>query len=65
MFRKKKSLSVSTANPDYSNVLLFKVESVKATVNTTPPKIYDHILVKRKKKMVRDMINYLILHNYP
>ncbi|KAK3569082.1 hypothetical protein QTP86_022107 [Hemibagrus guttatus] len=28
-----------------------KFQSAKAMVNTTPPKIYDHILLKRKKKM--------------
>ncbi|KAI5106947.1 hypothetical protein C0J45_2585 [Silurus meridionalis] len=31
-----------------------KVQSAKATLNTNPPKIYNHILVKRKKKMLED-----------
>ncbi|XP_027021785.1 uncharacterized protein CFAP97D2 [Tachysurus fulvidraco] len=31
-----------------------KVQSAKAKVNTTPPKIYNHILLKRKKKMMEE-----------
>lgn len=48
--RKEKIASTDYTCHDF--FLLFKVQSAKATVNTTPPKIYNHILLKRKKKMV-------------
>ncbi|KAF5903119.1 uncharacterized protein DAT39_007171, partial [Clarias magur] len=31
-----------------------KIQSTKAKVNTSPPKIYAHILAKRKKKMMEE-----------
>lgn len=42
-------------------VLLLKIQSTKAKVNTSPPKIYGHILAKRKKRMVREIIYCLII----
>lgn len=37
----------------------FKVKSAKSTINTTPPKTYDHLLVKFKKRQV-GQLNYIV-----